>query len=62
MASRIIEKMDPERVYTATDMANELGVERAKVGYALSDMVARGQVQKVAGKPGGPSFYQKSQG
>lgn len=59
MADKILKVVKHGRTYIAADVALLLGTERQKVSYALSDMVARGQMRRVLQKSGGATVYER---
>lgn len=57
MPARLIAMMVPGKVYTAREMADAMGLDRQKVSYALSDMSARGNVEKLGRNKLGHTEY-----
>ncbi|MGY6705905.1 hypothetical protein [Roseinatronobacter sp.] len=57
LPTRLLAMMVPGKVYTARAMADTMGMNRVKIGHALSGMASRGRIENLGRNSAGHNLY-----
>ena len=62
IADKAIRAMKAGHIYTAAEIATVVGLKTHQVSHAMTEMVRRGQVERVSSKLGEASTYRLAEG